>query len=108
MDARMLKILQRHVVACCHVRVGHSRPKSLPGEILTPNKVLRYLLGRQRRGTCLGYRRDVYRGIFWLWIIKDLNVHRLSYRDERSGLDVLRLGRLMLGFFLPTPAWEVP
>ena len=48
------------------------------------------------------------RRILGFWIIKDLNVHRLRYRDERSGLDVLRLGLFMLGFFLPMPAWEVP
>ena len=31
MNARMLKVLQRHVVACRHVRVFHSRPKPLLG-----------------------------------------------------------------------------
>ena len=29
MNARMLKVLQRHVVACHHVRVSHGHPKSL-------------------------------------------------------------------------------
>ena len=50
----------------------------------------------------------MYRRILELWNIKDLNVHRLGYRDEWTGLDVLRLGRPMFRLLLPAPAWEVP
>ena len=99
MDTRVLKILQGHVVASRHIRICHRHCEPFPSQVLIPKKVLRNFHRRLRQGGCVDCGWDFLRRRVLGLQIKYLH-WGLLIRDERNGLDVLRLGRPMF-FSIP-------
>ena len=110
MNTGVLKVLQRHVIACRHVLVCDGHLKPLPCQILILNKVSRSSSRGLRRRRRFCHRWDLHkRRILRVWInIQNLDGGIMDRKHRRSGPSPPSLWRLVLSFFLPPLAWKVP
>ena len=88
MNTRVLKVLQRHVIACCHVLVRYSHPKPLLSQILILKKVLRNSSRRLRRSRRFCHGWDLHRRrILGVQIgVQNLDRGFTDRKNMRSGL----------------------
>ena len=80
---------------------SHRHHEPLPSRVLVSKKMLRNFFRRLRQGGCMDYGRDLLIRRVLRLRVKVKYLHwGLLIRDERSGFDVLGLGRLVF-FRLP-------